>query len=57
MVEKAQPIGDAVSLVSIAGALLGYLPAIASAFAIVWYGIFIYDRVALWWRSRREKTQ
>ncbi len=36
--------GDIISGVAVVGALAGYLPDIAAAGALIWYGIQIWDR-------------
>lgn len=36
-------VSDLASAAAVLGALVGYLPGIATVFAIIWYAIMIYD--------------
>lgn len=47
--EPAKHGVDAVAALSAIGAVVGWLPSIAAALTIVWYGIRIYE----WWRGRK----
>ena len=42
--DHAWVVGELASLASVVGALVGLLPTIATVFAILWYGVMIYDR-------------
>lgn len=41
--EHLKTMGDALSIVTVVGALANILPSIAAAFTIVWTGIRIYE--------------
>lgn len=41
--EQVRPIGDAVAITTVAGTLIGWLPAIAALFTIIWTAIRIYE--------------
>lgn len=43
---------DIVAVGTITGAFLGALPAIATIFAIVWYGVQLYT----WYQDRKQIT-
>lgn len=40
---QLKPIGDVLSISTAAAALIGWLPAVAAAFTIIWTGIRIYE--------------
>lgn len=42
-------VGDATAATVMVGSMLGYLPALAALFTIVWTGIRIYE----WWKGRK----
>ena len=42
-VEHAKQVVDGISMVTVVGALIDVLPAIAAGFTIVWTGIRIYE--------------
>lgn len=43
MSESAKHVGDAVSVVTVVGALVQWLPAVAALFTIIWTTIRIYE--------------
>src|SRR3990167_6160344 len=43
---------DGVSLANVAATIMGWLPAIAALFSIVWISIQIYE----WYQSKRSRT-
>lgn len=43
MSESAKNVGDAVSVVTVVGALVQWLPAVAALFTIIWTAIRIYE--------------
>lgn len=43
MSESAKHVGDAVSVVTVVGALVQWLPAVAALFTIIWTAIRIYE--------------
>lgn len=51
-----KPLGDAVSIVTVLGALAAWLPPIAALFTIVWTAIRIYETetVKRWLRRRQD---
>ena len=42
-VEHLKTVGDALSIVTVVGALVDVLPSVAAMFTIVWTGIRIYE--------------
>lgn len=44
---------DAFCIVTLLGALLGWMPSVAAVFAICWYSILMWESsTGKWWRSR-----
>lgn len=43
MSESAKHVGDAISVVTVVGALVQWLPAVAALFTIIWTAIRIYE--------------
>lgn len=41
--ESTKHVVDAASVVAVTGALIGYLPALAALFTIIWTGIRIFE--------------
>lgn len=56
MSESVKHTIDAASVFAVGGALMGWLPAIAALFTIIWTGIRIYETrtVQRWIRGRRK---
>lgn len=51
--EQAKAVGDVLSLGTVVSALLGWLPAIAALFTIIWTGIRIWEtRTVQGWVKR-----
>lgn len=50
-IDTLKHTADWVSLSTMAATVIGWLPAIAALFSIVWTGIRIYE----WWRGRQTK--
>lgn len=46
------PILDGASVAVVMATLAGWLPPIASAFAVVWYMVLIYE----WWQVRQGRA-
>lgn len=42
-IQAAKVVGDAVSVTTVLGALVGYLPAMAALFTLIWTAIRIYE--------------
>jgi hypothetical protein len=54
--EQIKIVGDALSLGTVLGALVGYLPAVAAVFTIVWTAIRIWEtRTVQDWLKRLRK--
>lgn len=43
MTEEAKSMGDALGVVTTAGAFMEYLPTISALFTAIWFGIRIYE--------------
>lgn len=43
MSEEAKTMGDALGVVTTAGAFMEYLPTISALFTAIWFGIRIYE--------------
>lgn len=57
-VEQVKAGLDAVSVVTVLGALAGILPAIAALFTIVWTALRIWEsRTVQEWRSRKQQRE
>ena len=54
--EQVKVAGDAVSIVSVVGAITGALPAIAAVVTIIWTSIRIYETKTVQdWLAKRSK--
>jgi len=54
--ESTKHVVDALSVVTVLGTLVDFLPAVAAAFTIVWTGIRIWETETVQKFFRRKKT-
>ena len=52
--EYLKPMGETVSWGALIGALIGWLPSIATLLTIIWYGMLFYDRART---RKRDRSQ
>jgi len=53
----AKHVVDAVAGLTILGAIVQYLPAVAAVFAILWYAMQMYDMYRYKWKVKHSKAR